>query len=211
MQRFGFAKWMVVLAVTWACGSASAGAAPIIWQYTGAVTFSQDPSSIPLGTPATFRVTILDPTDNIVAGLPGVPAWAGAYWTNIALDVAGLHYESTNAALEINYDPIVGVDQRGSVMLRQFTWSGPSLFGQSMGPLLCLPSGCLEHAQFGGADPDSPDVPSTPLATFTLPLRASPSAAVLVRVVGSNPQVIPEPAIGLLLGGGALAALWRRH
>jgi hypothetical protein len=195
----------------------AASADSISWIYTGAVVDSYDDGVIPVGTSANFKVTVHDRTRDYLEELGApVPDWAGAYWSTLTVWLPGRQYTLLSAVMEINYDPEFLVAWPGSVLLREFRWQGPALFGFPMGFVDCYDSGggCMDPAG-GGANPASDDVPAI-IPSFEFSIRPvfgpdERGSVPLLTVRGSNPQRVPEPVTGVLIAAGVVALAVRRR
>ena len=197
--------------------ASAASAEPISWMYSGEVIDSYDAGVIPVGTSANFKVSVHDRTHDFLeeVGAP-VPDWAGAYWTSLTVWLPGRHYTLVSAALEINYDPQFLVPWPGSVLLREFRWQGPPLFGFPMGFTDCYDGagGCMDPAGTG-ADPASDGVPAI-IPTFQFSIRPAIGpgdlgSIPLLTIRGANPLLVPEPVSVLMIGVGVTALAWHRR
>ena len=119
--------------VAWAV-AAPVNGAPVTWEYLGAVDSSPDETVLPRGTPVIFRVTA-DPAANYLDTLPNssFPDNAGLYFGDLDVEFTGLQYH-LRMALEVNFDPVLSFPRPGVIIMREFGWTGPPLFGHPVDP-----------------------------------------------------------------------------
>lgn len=193
----------------------SADASTISWFYTGSVVASFDNALVPVGTSAGILLS-LDPADNFAAGAPGVTPNAGGYFFDAAIDFAGRHYD-LHGAFEVNEDLVFDHPLPGDILERYLSLTGPKLdpnapfFVTAPYPVsLCgTPCGYIYPAT---ADPNSPALPvPLQIAAFDLFFLGANGQPVAITVEGGDPQVVPEPASGLLLLTGAIVLISRQR
>ena len=157
----------------------------------------------------------VDPANNFVHGNPFFLPTTGGYNVTANIDFTGRQYVFSGA-FEINQDLVFGVSLPGTVLLRYLNLNGPPLDPtapypvSTPYPLVCgggFPAPCAFQYP-ATADPASPAFPGPlPVADFSLYFVGPGGGSASVRVVGTDPQVVPEPTVVLLLATG-IAGLW---
>lgn len=197
-------------------GVRSSDASTISWQYTGSVVASFNTTLVPTGSPATIVLT-LDPANNFALGAPGVLPSAGGYYFDATIDFTGREY-LLHGAFEVNEDLVFDHPLPGEILERYLSLTGPSLdpsvpppvFAPYPGSICGLPCGYDYPASANVTSPALPvPLPVASFSLFFMNLDGQPAA---ISVSGTNPEVVPEPASGLLLLTGAIMLVrWSRR
>jgi hypothetical protein len=183
-----------------------ATAAPITFNYSGTVTQSFDVATVPLGTPATFQISV-DPNADF-AEPPMFADNVGGYLGTMTVQFLGMTYVGT-VAFEVNQDLAFGVPQPGHVLVRSLSWTGPLING-SFPTALCSPFNPIPCADelLGVADPlsDALPVPFDPITARVRFANLSPNPS--ISVTGTLVQV-PEPSVIAMVLLAAAAGIAR--